>query len=227
MLDSCAQSAVTMGGSPESLDNRCSESPGWHGLHIRHDHPPALSQTSHKPDTLYVTCHGSWEYSRPVSHLFLSPLRSQEWADGRDGRLAPPGDSLCTGAWWLTSWQSRQNACYTCQLHLCKYSPVSSKESEGERSVEKWSDRDVTHQSSWAKYLLLFAPCLPSIKYRNASLRQYKQFNHFGKLEASHINQWVISDGETGHAKCRESDKLRKMFLSVLTPSSIKTSRYI
>ena len=42
-LDSCAQSAVTMGGSPDSLDNRCS---GPHVMsdtgHIRHDdHPPS------------------------------------------------------------------------------------------------------------------------------------------------------------------------------------------
>ena len=132
-------------------------------------------------------------------------------------------------AWWLTPHDSlgKMLVILVSLIYVSKYTPVSSTESEGERSVRKWSDRDVTHQSSWAKYLLLFAPCLPSIKYRNASLRQYKQFNHFGKLEASHINQWVISDGETGHAKCRESDKLRKMFLSVLTPSSIKTSRYI
>ena len=113
MLDSCAQSAVTMGGSPESLDNRCSESPGWHGLHIRHDHPPCiipdLTQASHSLCDS-VTVPGNTPAPPPIYSSLLSSLRSQEWADGRDGRLAPPGDSLCTGAWWLTSWQSRQNA---------------------------------------------------------------------------------------------------------------------
>ena len=103
LLDSCAQSAVTMGGSPESLDNRCSGphvmSDTGQGLHIRHDHPPLSPGPHTRPDSLLhdVTVPENTENTPapPPIYPVLSSLCPvfRRWADGRDGRLVPPGDS--------------------------------------------------------------------------------------------------------------------------------------
>ena len=74
-------------------------------------------------------CHGAGEHSPPLIDIPpLLRLRSQVWADGRDGRLAPPGDSLETD----DSWRLSEDVLLVMLHTQCKYTLyLSSKESEG------------------------------------------------------------------------------------------------